>query len=95
MVLTSSRGRDVQRVARHVFPYTRVIEDTSGDYVVWVATGGFDQQVVEAVNRLPHRFFDLAFKISTGPVVTIRSTKFLRDEQSHESAPLLCEPPRS
>lgn len=89
MVLTSSPGRDFQRVDRHVLPYTRVIENTSGDHVVRVATSGLEQQIVEAVDGLPHRFRDLPFKISTGPVVTFRSTEFLRDERSQETAPLL------
>jgi adenine-specific DNA-methyltransferase len=89
LVLTSSPGRNFQRVDRHVLPYTRVIEDSSGDCLVRVATSEIEQQIIEAVDGLPHRFRDLPFKISTGPVVTFRSRAFLRHERTDETAPLL------
>ncbi len=89
VVLTSSPGRTFQSVNRHVLPYTRIIEDSSGDHLVRVATSGLEQQIVEAVDNLPHRFRELPFKISTGPVVTFRSRAFLRGERSDETAPLL------
>src|SRR5205814_2157729 len=74
---------------RHTLPYTRVIEDSSGDHLVRLATSGLEQQIIEAVDELPHRFRDLPFKISTGPVVTFRATEFLRRERSSDTAPLL------
>jgi adenine-specific DNA-methyltransferase len=89
VVLTSSPGRNFQRVDRYAVPYTRVIEDSSGDHLVRVATSSLEQQIVEVVDRLPHRFRELPFKISTGPVVTFRSRAFLRRERSDETAPLL------
>lgn len=89
VVLTSSPGRNFQRVDRYVLPYTRVIEDSSGDHLVRVATSGLEQHIVEAVDSLPHRFRELPFNISTGPVVTFRSRTFLRRERSDETAPLL------
>ena len=89
VVLTSSTGREFDRIERHALPYTRVIEDSSGDHVVRVTTGRLEQEIVEAVDNLPHRFRDLPFEISTGPVVTFRSTEFLRHERSKDTAPLL------
>jgi adenine-specific DNA-methyltransferase len=89
VVLTSSSGRNFQRLDRHVLPYTKIIEDASGDHLVRVATSALEQQIVEVVDNLPHRFRDLPFKISTGPVVTFRSRAFLRHERTDETAPLL------
>ena len=89
VVLTTSPGRNFQRVDRHVLPYTKIIEGSSGDHLVRVATSGLEQQIVEAVDRLPQRFRELPFQISTGPVVTFRSRAFLRWERSDETAPLL------
>jgi adenine-specific DNA-methyltransferase len=89
VVLTTSPGRDFQRVDRHVLPYTSVIEDSSGDHLVRVATSGLERQIIEAVDSLPHRFRELPFQISTGPVVTFRARAFLRRERSDETAPLL------
>jgi len=89
VALTSSAGRNLQRVDRHILAYTRVIEDSSGNYLIRVATSELEQQIVEAVDSLPHRFRELPFKISTGPVVTFRSRTFLRRKRSDETAPLL------
>ncbi len=89
VVLTSSPGRRFERVERHILPYTRVIEDSTGDHLVRVATSTLEQQIVEAVDRLPQRFRELPFKVSTGPVVTFRSRAYLRRERSDETAPLL------
>jgi adenine-specific DNA-methyltransferase len=89
VVVTSSAGRELQQVERHTLPYPNVIEDSSGDHVVRVATGRVEQEIIAAMDRLPQRFRDLPFKISTGPVVTFRSTEFLRKERSGDTAPLL------
>jgi adenine-specific DNA-methyltransferase len=89
VILTSSIGREFDRIERHALPYTRVIENSSGDHVVRVTTGLLEQEILEGVDSLPHRFRDLPFEISTGPVVTFRSTDFLRHERSQDTAPLL------
>jgi adenine-specific DNA-methyltransferase len=89
VTVSSSPGRDFLPVERHVVPYARVVEDTSGDHVIRVATGGLERRVVEAVDGLPCRFRDLPFRVSTGRVVTFRSTTLLRHERSAETAPLL------
>jgi adenine-specific DNA-methyltransferase len=89
VLLTSSIGRDLHRVERHVLIYYRVIEDSSGDHLVRLATSELEQRIIEAVDRLPHRFRELPFKISTGPVVSFRSRAFLRRDRSEKTAPLL------
>jgi len=89
VTVTSSPGREFHQVDRHVLPYTRVVEGTSGDHVVRVATGGIGQRIVELVDGLPCRFRDLPFRVSTGRVVTFRSAAFLRGDRSDETAPLL------
>jgi adenine-specific DNA-methyltransferase len=89
VILTSSSGRSFQQVDSHALPYTKVIEASSGDHLVRVTTNALEQQIVEAVDSLPHRFRDLPFKISTGPVVAFRSRDFLRRQRSNDTAPLL------
>lgn len=89
VVLTSSAGRNFQRVHRHVLPYTKVVEDSTGDNLIRVATSGLEQQIIEVVDSLPHRFRELPFKISTGPVVTFRSRHLMRRDRSDHTAPLL------
>lgn len=89
VVLSSSIGRNFQKLIRHTLPYRRVIEDPSGDHFVRVATNGLEQQIVDAVDSLPHQFRELPFQISTGPVVTFRSREFLRRERFKNTSPLL------
>jgi adenine-specific DNA-methyltransferase len=89
VLITSSAGRDFQNVYRHSLSYAKVIEDSTGDHLVRVATSGFEQEIIQAVDRLHHRFRELPFKISTGPVVTFRSRELLRRVRSDNTAPLL------
>jgi adenine-specific DNA-methyltransferase len=89
VLITSSAGRILQHVDRHSLSYAKVIEDSTGDHLVRVATSGFEQEIVQALDRLHHRFRELPFKVSTGPVVTFRSTQFLRRIRSNNTAPLL------
>jgi len=89
VLLTSSHGRTFDSVDRQVLPYRKVVEGGSGDHLIRVATSDLERKIVEAVDRLPHRFRDLPFRISTGPVVTFRATEFLCLERSEDTAPLL------
>ncbi len=89
VLITSSVGRNLQQVDRHALPYTKVIENSTGDHLVRVATSVLEQEIVQAVDGLSHRFRELPFKISTGPVVTFRSSKFLHWMRSEDTAPLL------
>ncbi len=89
ILLTSSRDRSFQSIERQVLPYASVIEDASGDHLVRVATNSLEQKVVEFVDSFPCRFRELPFRISTGPVVTFRSTEYLCIDRSKDTAPLL------
>jgi adenine-specific DNA-methyltransferase len=89
IILTTSEGRTFQMINLHTLPYTRVIDRSSGDCIVRLTTNRLEQEIVEAVDRLPLRFRELPFKISTGPVVTFRSREYLRCERSETTAPLL------
>lgn len=88
VILTTSTGREFIGVGRCTAPYNKVIERSSGDCIVRVPTNQFENEVVDAVDSLPSRFSRLGFEISTGPVVTFRSTRFLRTQRSGDTAPL-------
>lgn len=89
VVLTTSQGRDLDDVRRASMPYHKVLDSSDGDHVVRVASSQVEGDIVAAVDALPCRFRELGFEISTGPVVTFRSTEFLRHERSENTAPLL------
>lgn len=88
VVLTSTRDRTFNSVDQQILPYKSVLEDASGDRLVRVATNVLERRIVEVLDSLPQRFRDLPFNISTGPVVTFRSTEFLCIERSEHTAPL-------
>ncbi|MDZ4779471.1 MAG: Eco57I restriction-modification methylase domain-containing protein [Planctomycetia bacterium] len=88
VALTTSRGRDLFDAGQQTVPYGKLI-DVNGDRVVRLTTNHLECEVVAAMDALPQRFRDLGLEISTGPVVTFRSTEFLRDEPSANTAPLL------
>lgn len=89
VLLTCSHGRSFDSVNRQLLPYRSVVEDGSGDHLIRIASSEFEREIIEAVDRLPHRFRELPFRISTGPVVTFRATEFLCLERSKDTAPLL------
>lgn len=89
VTLTASRGRDLENLERCVVGYDRVIDDSNGDHIVRVTTNEFEHEIVAALDGLPRRFRELGLEISTGPVVTFRSTEYLRLERSKDTAPLL------
>lgn len=86
--LTTSVGRDLTNVRQTRSEYDKVINNSDGDHLVRVASGDLERDVVSAMDRLPHRFRTLGFEISTGPVVSFRSTEFLRDRRGERTAPL-------
>jgi adenine-specific DNA-methyltransferase len=89
VVLTSSADRDFQNIGRCSAPYSKVVDDSNGDHIVRITLNHLEREIVEAIDGLPHRFRALGFEISTGPVVTFRSTAFLRNDRSNDTAPLL------
>jgi len=89
VILTTSLGRGLESITHRKVPYDSVIDNRNGDHVVRVTTSTVENDIIEAVDHLPHRFREAGFEISTGPVVTFRCKEFLRDERSNDTAPLL------
>jgi adenine-specific DNA-methyltransferase len=89
VIVTSSSGRDLTDIVEESAPYHKIIDNSNGDHIVRVSTSRFEHDIIEAIDKLPKRFRELGYRISTGPVVTFRSTEFLRHERGHDTAPLL------
>jgi adenine-specific DNA-methyltransferase len=89
VVLTTSHGRDLADVERTSAEYEKVLDNSKGAQIVRVATSSFEHDIVETLDALPSRLRDLEIEVSTGPVVTFRSTDYLRYERSEDTAPLL------
>jgi len=89
VVVTTSFGRDLGQVQKDAVAYEKIIDNGNGDHVVRISTKRLDRDVIEAMDHFPQCFRDLGLEISTGPVVTFRSTEFLRFERDNDTAPLL------
>ena len=89
VLMTTSIGRELVNIERSSASYEEIVDSSDGDHLVRVTTNRFEHEIVEAMDRLPNRFRNLGFEVSTGPVVTFRSLEFLRDERSNDTAPLL------
>ena len=89
IALTKSFGRDLRDVQKHLVPYDKTIDNSNGDHIVRVATSQLEHEIVATLDGLPHRLRSLGFEISTGPVVTFRSSEYLRQRASNNTAPLL------
>lgn len=89
VLMTSSSGRDCRNPTSTTALYSGVMDNTTDDHIIRVATDRDEHAILEAVENLPCRFRNLPYRISTGPVVTFRSTQFLRDSRDADTAPLL------
>jgi adenine-specific DNA-methyltransferase len=87
--LTTSFGRELTGIKTRCVEYEQTVDHRNGDHVIRVTTNALEHEIVNRIDALPHRFKQMGFEISTGPVVTFRSTEFLRNERSDNTAPLL------
>jgi len=77
IVLTTSVGRDLHNVGKQIRAYEMVIDNSSGDRIFRIAASDLEHEIVGILDGLPNRFRTLGFEVSTGPVVTFRSTKYV------------------
>jgi adenine-specific DNA-methyltransferase len=89
--VSTSFGRDLAaNLDVQTLPAERVLDDTCGDMVVRIPASADDALVLDITRSWPDRFAGLGLRISTGPVVLFRATRFLLEEPNgQEFAPLL------
>ena len=80
ILITRSYGRDLDGdLNSERVPATVIIDKSSQEFRVRVPETSADTKLLEAVDRWPCHFSDLGLRISTGPVVMFRATKYLRE----------------
>jgi len=89
VTLTSSFGRSLDDIETSTVAYEKIVDNSYGDHVVRVSTTPIENEILEAMDKVPQRFCDLDLEVSTGPVVSFRCTEFLRQDRSQRTAPLL------
>ena len=88
--VSTSYGPEIARPATRNLPSHAILDKSSGDRVIRIPANAEDSQIMAAVESWPHHFEELGLRVSTGPVVSFRATKFLLEEPNGKStAPLL------
>lgn len=85
----SPTGRDLESVEALRLPARDVLDDSAGEMVVRIPAGAADVAIIEAADRWP-RFEELGLRVSTGPVVDFRATRYLvREPRARGTVPLI------
>ncbi len=84
---TNSLFDDIQELK---IEYEDIFHKKNGDIFIKVPTSKLDVRVQHVINDWKYTLKDFGFKVSTGPVVSFRATKFLTDNVDNEKrVPLL------
>lgn len=90
VLVSASWGADLTDIEAQAHAAGRVVDRSAGDYVIRLPTSSSDLGVMRVVESWPASFAARRFRISTGPVVSFRATKFLLASTDHpEAVPLL------
>jgi adenine-specific DNA-methyltransferase len=93
IAITTSFGADLANgLRRSEVPARDVIDNSSRDYVIRIPEGQDDREIMQLVESFPMRFSQTGLRISTGPVVLFRATKYLLTETSDKTAVPLLHP---
>ncbi len=88
--VSSSHGPDVEDAKLTSHAASIIIDDPSGACVIRLPAAASDLDVMRVVEAWSRTFAERGLRISTGPVVTFRATRYLLDSADHPDAvPLL------
>ena len=89
--ITTSYGRDsLDSPNEQTLPVEMILDQSCGDMVVRIPESDEDAEILECVEGWPKRFADVGLRISTGPVVMFRATRFLVPKANiKDTVPLL------
>jgi adenine-specific DNA-methyltransferase len=91
--VTSSFGIDPLSECRRVeVPASDIIDDSAGDHVIRIPEDDDDRGIMQLVESFPLRFSETGLRISTGPVVSFRATKYLLSDTTRKAAVPLIHP---
>jgi adenine-specific DNA-methyltransferase len=91
ITITSSRGRNfADNSGQTSACVEHVIDDSYGNYVIRIPETRNDRKIINLMESFSTRFTDVGLRISTGPVVLFRSTRYLMSDQCEKhSVPLI------
>ncbi len=84
ITISSSEGAEFQN--SHVIhpSYEMVIQATDDDSIIHLPSDELDLEIVDIIRSWNETFFNLGFRISTGPVVSFRATQYFTEKESYD-----------
>ncbi|MBD3307324.1 N-6 DNA methylase [candidate division KSB3 bacterium] len=84
--ITISTSEDAELQHLHtIYPaYDTVIRSAGDDSMIHLPSNELDLEIVDIIRSWYDTFFDLGFRISTGPVVSFRATQYLTEKKSYD-----------
>ncbi len=89
LVISSSNNSDFEQSKILVQGYSTLINCHDSESIIHIPTNNQDIKILEMVRSWKKTFTDYGFRISTGPIVSFRASKFLKKEVSIENSSLV------
>lgn len=87
--ISSSAGPEDENVSFREVPYAEVVRTDDENAFIHLAGDDVQQQIAARMEALPMSLADLGFTVSTGRVVDFRATRFLRQQPTATTVPLI------
>ncbi len=89
VVVSSSSGMDFEGMTVQEVDDAQIIRPGDPDLIIHISTSKMEQYVVDRMSVFEYTLKDIGVDVSTGPVVDFRLKDYLRNEQSHDTVPLI------
>jgi adenine-specific DNA-methyltransferase len=88
-ISTSAGIADLEKSTIREVPLASVVDLKGSDLTIHIPATNVEDDVLRLVRTWPETLESLRLKVSTGPVVAFRASRYLRAESSNETVPLL------
>jgi adenine-specific DNA-methyltransferase len=88
-ISTSAGISDLEKSTIREVPLASVVDFESRDFTIHIPATNVEDDVLSLVRTWPDTLDSLRLKVSTGPVVAFRASRFLLAESTNETVPLL------
>ena len=92
ITISTSEDAELEHIHEIHPAYETVVRPAGDDFMIHLPSSELDLEVVDIIHAWSDTFFELGFRMSTGPVVSFRTTEYLVDEESYDgehNVPLL------
>jgi adenine-specific DNA-methyltransferase len=84
ITISTSENAELQNIHKIHPAYDTVIRSTDHDSMIHLPSDEMALEIVDIIRSWNNTFFNLGFRISTGPVVSFRATQYLTEKNSYD-----------